>query len=65
MDSGTSLRLAGQGLPGPEGGAAGTLLVDIRVLPHPIFMREGPDIHVERVVNFVDAILGAEIKCGS
>ena len=63
MDTGTSLRLTGQGLPGPQGGPAGNLLVDIRVLPHPVFMREGADIHVEKAVSFVDAILGAELKC--
>lgn len=65
MDTGTSLRLEGHGIPGPKGGQAGSLLVDIRVLPHPLFMREGDDIHVEKAVSFVDAILGAELKCAS
>ncbi len=31
--------------------------------PHPLFMREGSDIHVEVSVPLVDAILGADIKC--
>ena len=63
VDTGTSLRLDGQGLPGAKGGQPGNLLVDIRVLPHPVFQREGADIHVEKVVSFVDAILGADLKC--
>lgn len=59
-DGGT-IRLAGQGEPGPGGGPAGDLLVKIRVAPHPYFRREGNDLYVDVPVTPTEAALGAKV----
>lgn len=62
VESGTRLRLAGEGEAGIEGGASGDLYVDVVVQPHPFFTRDGPDLHCQVPVSFVQAALGAEIE---
>lgn len=62
IDSGTKMRLKGQGTPGVAGGAAGDLLVVIKVGNHPDFRREGLDIHSAVTVNFIQAALGTAVK---
>ena len=62
ISEGKKLRLAGKGFPGSQGGPAGDLYFKVRVLPHPIFKREGNDIVVEHSVNLTDALLGAIIQ---
>ena len=61
ISSGKKLRLAGKGIAGPYGGPAGDLYLNIQVLPHPIFSRDGDDLYVERTVSFSQACLGATI----
>ena len=61
ISSGKKLRLAGKGIPGPYGGPAGDLYLNIQVLAHPIFSRDGDDLYVEKTVNFSQACLGATI----
>lgn len=62
IDVGQRLRVPGQGMPGPNGAAAGDLYVEVDVEPDPRFERDGADI-VERVhVLFTEAALGAEIQ---
>jgi DnaJ-class molecular chaperone with C-terminal Zn finger domain len=61
IESGKSIRLAGQGAPGFNGGPAGDLLVAVQVAPHPYFRREGNDLHIEVPVTVSEAILGAKI----
>ncbi len=61
ISSGKKLRLAGKGITGPYGGPAGDLYLNIQVLPHPIFSRDGDDLYVERTVSFSQACLGATI----
>jgi DnaJ-class molecular chaperone len=58
---GQRIRLAAQGGPGAAGGPAGDLYLRVRVLPHPLFRREGDDIHVELPVAFHEAMLGGEV----
>ena len=41
VDSGDRIRLSGEGEAGPNGGPAGDLYVQIEVIDHPIFVREG------------------------
>ncbi len=48
-----------------KGGTPGNLYISIEVEKDPIFRREGFDIHMDQTVDFVDAILGASIRCGS
>ena len=61
ISSGKKLRLAGKGLGGIFGGPAGDLYLNIQVLPHPLFTRDGDDLYVERIVSFSQACLGATI----
>ncbi|WP_040585343.1 molecular chaperone DnaJ [Segniliparus rugosus] len=58
---GVRVRLAGQGEVGPGGGAAGDLYVEVRERPHPVFFRNGDDLHCTVRVPVVDAALGATI----
>ncbi len=44
VDSGTQIRLAGEGQPGVNGGPTGNLYVDIKVKQHQFFRRKGTDI---------------------
>jgi len=62
VDDGSRLRLVGEGEAGIAGGPAGDLYVVISVREHPLFQRDGTDLHVEVPVTFVQAALGAEIE---
>jgi len=62
VDTGDRIRLAGEGGPGENGGPPGDLYVLIEVKPHPIFKRQGADLHCEMPVSFVTAALGGEIE---
>jgi molecular chaperone DnaJ len=61
VDDGTRLRLSGEGEAGIAGGPNGDLYVVIAVRPHPLFEREGPDLHCQVPITMVQAALGAEI----
>ena len=61
IDDGQTIRLSGQGDCGINGGPAGDLLLNISVRNHPIFTRDGYDIHCDIPVTYLDAVLGAEI----
>lgn len=58
---GQTIRLSGQGDSGLNGGPAGDLNVTVSVKSHPIFTREGYDIHCEIPVTYTQAVLGDEI----
>ena len=62
-ETGTVLRLAGQGMPG-EGGEAppGDLLAVLEVEPHRFFRREGNDILLDLPVTLKEAVLGAKVE---
>ncbi|MDN5330995.1 MAG: molecular chaperone DnaJ [Tepidanaerobacteraceae bacterium] len=62
VDTGSKLRLAGEGEPGARGGPAGDLYVVIHVKPHRLFIRQGDDLIYEAPISFVQAALGAEIE---
>jgi curved DNA-binding protein len=59
---GKKLRLAGKGQQGPEGVQPGDLYVKIKILNHPIFKRQGDDLHVDRDIKFSEAVLGTKIE---
>jgi molecular chaperone DnaJ len=61
VETGTRLRLAGEGELGTGGGPPGDLYVVIEVKPHEIFNREGNDIICQVPITFPEASLGAEI----
>jgi curved DNA-binding protein len=59
--AGKKLRLAGKGQPSPYGGPKGDLYVQIRILDHPIFKRDGDDLLLTREILFTQALEGTEI----
>jgi molecular chaperone DnaJ len=61
VDTGTKVRLAGEGEPGERGGPAGNLYVVLDVEPHPYFRRRGDDIIIEVNINVAQAALGTRI----
>ena len=61
VDNGTHLRLSQEGQAGYNGGPAGDLYVVLKVKEHPIFVRDGSDLHCAVPINITQAALGAEI----
>ncbi len=62
VDTGSKVRLTGQGERGSSGGAPGDLVIAFKVLPHRFFRREGHDIHVDVAINLAQAMLGSRIR---
>jgi molecular chaperone DnaJ len=61
-DTGTKVRLKGQGESGRPGGKAGDLLVTFEVEPDRFFTRDGLDLLCEIPVNLAQAVLGTRVK---
>ena len=61
VESGSRLRLAGEGDVGPNGGPAGDLYVNLRVADDEIFLREGDDVVLTLDVPFPTLVLGGEM----
>ena len=61
VSTGKKLRLPGKGLSGYNGGPNGDLYLNINVLPHPIFARDGNDLYIEKTIKFTQAALGTTI----
>jgi molecular chaperone DnaJ len=61
VDTGSRLRLTGEGEAGARGGPPGDLYIVLTVKPHPLFRREGEDVYLELPVSFPQAALGAEV----
>ena len=61
VNTGTRLRIPGEGQPGTLGGPAGDLYVFIKVVEHPVFDRQEFDLHCRIPVNVAQAALGAEV----
>jgi molecular chaperone DnaJ len=61
VDTGTRLRLSGEGQPGANGGPSGDLYVLLKVTEHPIFDRENDDLHCTVPINVAQAALGTEV----
>lgn len=62
VDTGTRVRLAGEGEPGEQGGPSGDLYVVVHVKEHPIFHREEYEVFCEVPISFVQATLGAQLE---
>ena len=62
VDSGTRLRMSGQGEPGVNGGPSGDLYIFLEVKEHAFFERRGADLYCTIPVSFAQAALGAKIK---
>jgi len=61
ISNGKKLRLPGKGLSGHNGGPNGDLYLNINILPHPIYSRDGNDLYIEKTIKFTQAALGTTI----
>ena len=62
VDTGTRLRVQGEGEPGPNGGPTGDLYVVLDVKEHPFFERRGADLYCTIPISIAQAALGAELQ---
>ena len=62
VDNGDRVRLAGKGEAGDNGMPSGDLYVEISVMPHDIFTRNGADLHMDVPVDIATASLGSEVE---
>jgi molecular chaperone DnaJ len=62
VDTGTQIRLAGEGQPGLNGGPHGNLYIVIQVKQHKYFRRRDNDVLLDLDVNIAQATLGAEVE---
>ncbi|WP_174297503.1 DnaJ C-terminal domain-containing protein [Sphingomonas bacterium] len=60
VETGTQMRLAGKGEPGP--GGAGDAIVTIEVASHRFFVREGDDVRLDLPVSLAEAVRGGAIR---
>lgn len=62
VDTGDRIRLTGEGEAGERGGPTGDLYVHVIVRDHPIFTRDGTDLHCDVPISFTTAVLGGELE---
>ncbi|WP_333828066.1 molecular chaperone DnaJ [Pararhodobacter sp.] len=62
VETGTRIRLSGEGEAGLRGGPAGDLYIFIDVREHPIFQRDGHDLYCRVPISFGTATLGGEVE---
>ncbi len=62
VDTGSKLRIRGEGEPGERGGPAGDLYVFLFVETHEFFTRQGDDIICQIPISLTQAALGTEIE---
>ncbi len=60
VESGTQMRLAGKGQPGP--GGAGDAIVTIEVKPHPFYTQDGDNVRLDLPVTLNEAVDGGKVK---
>ncbi|MBL8651616.1 MAG: J domain-containing protein [Sphingopyxis sp.] len=60
VETGTQMRLAGKGQPGPGGHGDGIVTISVR--DHPFYVREGANIRLDLPVTLNEAVQGAKIK---
>jgi curved DNA-binding protein len=61
IEGGQQVRYQGMGDASITGIPPGDLIVNIRVMPHPVFRREGDSLIVEKNISVWDAILGCAL----
>jgi molecular chaperone DnaJ len=62
VDTGTRLRLRGEGEVGTQGAPPGDLYLEMCVAPHPIFTRKHRDLFYRAQISFVEAALGTAVE---
>jgi curved DNA-binding protein len=61
VDTGTVVRIGGEGLPGSAGGPPGDILLKINVANDPVFRRDGTNLLMDLPLTVAEAILGAKV----
>ena len=61
VDTGQVIKMSGMGEAGKRGGQEGDLYIKILVKPHPVFIREGDNLIIEKEISFSQASLGDEV----
>ena len=61
VDTGTRLRLRGEGEDGTHGAPPGDLYLEVCVAPHAVFTRKHKDLYYRVKISFVEAALGTEV----
>ena len=62
VDDGMRLRVSGEGEASADGGPPGDLFVVLHVAEHPVFHRDGAQLHCEVSISFAQAALGTTIR---
>ena len=62
VDEGDQVRLGGEGESNAPGVSPGDLYVQVRIIPHQIFERDGDNLYCEMPVDFVTMALGGTIE---
>jgi molecular chaperone DnaJ len=65
LSDGARIRLPNRGHAGRYGGEPGDLLITVHVEPHPLFRREGDDLHLVVPIAVHEAALGAKVEVPS
>jgi len=61
LTDGQTIRLKGQGLPGPNG-QSGDLLIRVSIAAHPLFKVDGSDLRLELPITLYEAELGGKVR---
>jgi len=61
LADGQTIRLKGQGMPGPRG-AAGDALITVTFAEHPLFKRDGLNLRLELPITLYEAVLGGKVR---
>lgn len=62
IESGSRLKISGEGESGRKGGGTGNLYVLVSVKEHAFFARDGQDLHCEAEIPYTVACLGGEVE---
>ncbi|HEV3474186.1 MAG TPA: molecular chaperone DnaJ [Actinomycetota bacterium] len=62
VEDGAKIRVSGRGEAGGPGGRAGDLYVVVRIRPHRLFGRQGPNLTLTVPVTYPEAALGADVR---
>src|SRR4051812_13747617 len=65
LPDGARVRVPGKGHAGPGGGEPGDLYITVRVAAHPVFRRDGDDLHIIVPIAIHEAALGAKVDVPS
>lgn len=60
LADGQTIRLKGQGMPGP--GVPGDALITVSIAPHPLFERDGANLRLQLPVTLYEAVLGGKVR---